>query len=546
MKKSGSQGLALFLLGVVAFLGLIPFLKGAFYIGKHEGDTLHMAEIVLRMAAGQWPHLDFMTPIGMLAMAPIALFVALGATMGKAIFLAQLSVALLLLPATVYVAQSRIVPVAGRVVGWGYAAFVMVLCLALVHGEAEPAISISMHYNRWAWAVAYLMVPLVFLEPQGRVHPAIDGVLIGLAMAMLALTKATYAVSLAPVMVVGLLARRWWGVMVWALVAGLAVMGVVTLWAGPGIWAAYLGDLLTVARSDVRPQPGKSLEAVATNPAYLAGTMTLFAAVMFLRQAGRMTEGLMLLFLAPGLIYITYQNYGNDPQWMVLLAMLAAALRPGDGLTNKRGWDLRKALGMVALAALAFGLPSVLNLAYSPLRLLGASEEKTVPLTKARPEMADILTTGDRIYAVLQMWDGDGPGSPLAAYARYADREKELASINGEKLPYCEMVSGTSAWSETVAADLEASGYGGKRIVATDVFSNFWLFGDFPPVQGAAPWYYDDLSGFENADYILVPLCAVSMRIRADAVKTLQERGIALTEVRRTPLYLLMSAKTAS
>jgi hypothetical protein len=546
MKKSGSLGLVLFLLGVVALLGLTPFLKGAFYLGKHEGDTLHMAEIVLRMARGEWPHLDFMTPIGMLAMAPIALFVAFGVTMGKAIFLAQLMVALLLLPVTAYVAQSRVVPAAGRVVGWAYGAFVMILCLALVHGEAEPAISISMHYNRWAWAVAYLMVPLVILEPQGRQRPALDGALIGLSMAALALTKATYAVSLAPVMIVGLLVRRWWRVTIWALVAGLVVMGLVTLMAGPGIWPAYLGDLLTVARSDVRPQPGKSLEGVTTYPAYLAGTMTLLAAVMFLRQAGRMTEGLLLLILAPGLIYITYQNYGNDPQWMVLLAMLAATLRPAEGVRNARGWDLRKALGMAALAALAFGLPSVLNLTYSPLRLLGASTEKRVPLTSARPEMADILTTGDRIYAVLQTRDGDGPGSPLAAYARYADREKELASVNGEALPYCEMVSGTSAWSETVAADLTAAGYAGKRIVATDVFSNFWLFGDFPPVKGSAPWYYDDLSGFENADYILVPLCAVSLRIRADVVRTLNERGIVLTEVRRTPLYLLMSAKKAS
>lgn len=545
MKKSGSLGLVLFLVGVVAVLGGAPFLKGAFYIGKHEGDTLHMAEIVLRMAAGEWPHRDFMTPIGMLAMAPIALFVHFGATMGKAIFLAQGLVALILLPVTVYVAQSRVVPVAGRVVGWAYAAFVMVLCLALVHGEAEPAISISMHYNRWAWAIAYLMVPIVMLEPQGRARPILDGVIIGFSMAALALLKATYAVSLAPVMLVGLLARRWWRVTLWAALAGLAVMAVVTLLAGPDIWAAYLGDLLTVARSDVRPQPGKSLAAVATNPSYLAGTMTLFAAIVFLRQSGRMAEGLMLLLLAPGLIYITFQNYGNDAQWLVLLAMLAAVLRPAAGQVNGFGWDLRKALGMVALSALAFGLPSVLNLTYSPLRLLGAETEKTVPLTKSRPEMADILTQQDRIYGVLEMHDGDGVGSPFAAFASYSDRSKETAVLNGEELPYCEMISGTTAWSETVAADLVAAGFGGKRIVATDVFANFWLYGPFPPVHRAAPWYYDDLSGFESADYILVPLCAVSLRIRAAAVNELNARNYTLTEVRRTPLYLLMTAKNA-
>ncbi|HQY43097.1 MAG TPA: hypothetical protein PK450_02875, partial [Paracoccaceae bacterium] len=414
------------------------------------------------------------------------------------------------------------------------------------HGETEVSLSISMHYNRWAWAVAYVMVPLVMLEPQGRSMPALDGILIGLCMAALALTKATYAVSLAPVILIGLIARRWWRAIFWAALAGLAVMAVVTLLAGPQIWGAYLGDLLTVARSDVRPQPGKSLAAVATNPAYLAGTITLLAAIVFLRQSERMAEGMMLLLLAPGVIYITYQNFGNDPQWLVLLAMLAATLRPAAGVINGFGWDMRKALGMAALSALAFGLPSVINLTYSPVRLLGAETEKTVPLTKVRPELADILTPQDRIYGVLEIHDGDGPDSEFAEFASYSDRSREIATLNGETLPYCEMMSGTTAWSETVAADLVAAGYGGKRIVATDVFANFWLYGPFPPVKRAAPWYYDDLSGFENADYILVPLCAVSLGIRADVVKTLNERNITLTEVRRTPLYLLMTAKSAS
>lgn len=45
---------------LTAFLGLLillmggaPILKGAFYVGKHEGDTMHLAELVLRMADGQ-------------------------------------------------------------------------------------------------------------------------------------------------------------------------------------------------------------------------------------------------------------------------------------------------------------------------------------------------------------------------------------------------------------------------------------------------------------------------------------------------------------
>ena len=39
-------------LAVLVFGGL-PLMKGAFYLGKHEGDAMHLADLVLRMADGQ-------------------------------------------------------------------------------------------------------------------------------------------------------------------------------------------------------------------------------------------------------------------------------------------------------------------------------------------------------------------------------------------------------------------------------------------------------------------------------------------------------------
>ena len=73
------------LLLVVAVLGGFALAKGAFLVGKHEGDTLHLVDMVLRMGlAGQVPHLDFMTPIGIGATWPIAAFVAAGFGVGHA------------------------------------------------------------------------------------------------------------------------------------------------------------------------------------------------------------------------------------------------------------------------------------------------------------------------------------------------------------------------------------------------------------------------------------------------------------------------------
>lgn len=540
MQKTDSRALEVFLLAVVVVLGGLPFLKGGFYIGKHEGDTIQMADIVLRMARGEWPHLDFMSPIGVLAMAPIALFARLGAGIGHAVFWAQALVALILLLPAAHVARSRI----GGWTGWAYAGFVMVLCLALVHGQTEPSISISMHYNRWAWAIVYVALPLIVLEPRRKAAPALDGVIIGLGMAALVLIKVTYFVSIAPAVIIGLLARRWWRVVLWAAIAGLAVALLVTALAGPSYWLAYVHDLQTVAHSAIRPQPGEPLPVIAAGPAFMGATLVLFLSVVFLRQAGRMTEGMVVLFLAPGLIYIVFQNYGNDPQWLMMLAMLAFVLRPGQGVTNERGWDLRLVLGAAALVAFTLGFASAVNLAYSPIRHYSTETDKMKPLISGLPDEGDLFAKTNRTYGVLVSAAGDGDGTEFASYRSLADR-REPSILNGEELPYCELQSGTVAWFETVDRDLEAAGYGGKRLMAADLLSAFWLFGNFPPVEGAAPWYYGELSGIGNADYVVVPMCPSSLLVRGDILKALKEAGYTLTEVHRTKSYILIEPRRA-
>lgn len=531
----GSRVLLAALIVLIAVLGGVPFLKGAFYIGKHEGDTLHLAEMVMRMAGGQWPHLDFMTPIGVMALAPILLFVKLGQGIGHAIFWAQVLVALALLLPAMRVATSRFS-------GWWqlfYAGYVMVFCLALVAGESERAVSISMYYNRWAWALAYIVLPLAVLAPVRAPRPVLDGVLIGLGMALLVLTKVTYFVGFAPAVLVALVARRQWAGLAAALVAGLAVAALVTGLAGTGFWLAYLRDLQTVASSDIRAAPGESFPVVIAAPAYMGASLALVFAVIFLRQSGRMTEGLALLVLMPGFFYVTYQNFGNDPQWLLLLAFFAFALRPAPGTVNARGWDMREALRIVGILALAFGMPSAVNLLYSPFRHLATEEKDRVALLPGPG--SDLLTIESRMYRVDEKRAADLEG-PFAAYRQKGDR-KYLAYLNGEKLPECVLDSGMNAWFETVAKDLEAAGYAGSRIMGTDLFSLYWAFGDFRTVRGAAPWYYGGLSGVENADYIVVPMCPMAEQIRAGMLKSLADGGWTLEIVRRTPLYLLITAR---
>ncbi|MEL7117621.1 MAG: hypothetical protein AAGP08_18885, partial [Pseudomonadota bacterium] len=194
MSKANPIVVFLFILVVIAGMGGIALLKGGFYVAKHEGDTLHLLQIVFRMADGEWPHLDFMTPIGVLAFAPIAAFVNAGFGVGAAILWAQIAVALGLALPTFWAAYTRF----SNGLAYLFALTVMVLCLALVHGQTDQLVSISMHYNRWAWAVSYIVVVLAVLPAMRGGTGLVDGVILGLGLAALALCKVTYFVAFAP------------------------------------------------------------------------------------------------------------------------------------------------------------------------------------------------------------------------------------------------------------------------------------------------------------------------------------------------------------
>ncbi len=143
----------------------------------------------------------------------------------------------------------------------------------------------------------------------------------------------------------------------------------------------------------------------------------------------------------------------------------------------------------------------------------------------------------ERVYGVNNVVPGDGDGSGYEAFRGDAER-KNIAKLNGEVLPDCEQQTGMSALFTAMSRDLEAAGYAGKRVLAADLFTLFWMFGDFQPVKGAAPWYYGGVPGVENADLIVVPLCPIAKNVRAEMLKALEQSGRTLTVVRRTPLYV--------
>jgi hypothetical protein len=147
------------LLGILAFFSVPTVIAGGLFVSKHEGDMIHLLQILLRIADGGLPHLDFMTPLGLFGFAPPAFLVSKGMGAGMAMVWSQIFLGLILLPAVWWVAFSRMTgPVA-----YAFGGAVMLLCVALMQGTAETGVSLSMHYNRWCWAVSFIVIVAVMI-----------------------------------------------------------------------------------------------------------------------------------------------------------------------------------------------------------------------------------------------------------------------------------------------------------------------------------------------------------------------------------------------
>ena len=537
MNRSNPVYFLAFLVAIVAALGGVALAKGGFYIGKHEGDTLHMVEIIFRMVAGETPHLDFVTPIGGLAFAPQALFVAMGYGIGTASILAQILMAIVFLPMVWWVGIGRLTPAISAFFGL----VVMVLLLALVHGEAERSTSISMHYNRWAWAAAYVAIVTALVPPVHPRNAVIDGAIVGAMLSALAMIKVTYFAAFALPVAIALLLTGQRRAMLVSVLTGAIIFAGLTLWLGTGYWLAYLGDLLTVTRSDIRQMPGDSFEAILGAPAWLGASIVGILSVVFLRQSRAHTAGLVVLLLLPGFAYVTWQNFGNDPQWLPLLAILLFAFMPQQDMTNGLGWNLRSATKLTAVAALSLGAPSFFNLAYSPFRHYGIIEADFSPLLPRGGVHADLQTAMIRAMRVDARIALDIEAMGLARYREGANRE-ETATFLGEHMPTCALEIGLPSVFDAIARDMEEHGIGrGEPVFVADLFSSIlWLYGDFAPLMHGAPWYYGGLPGYDEARYLVVTHCPVVQEVQTRILNAITERGADnLKELRRNSVYTL-------
>ncbi len=523
MERTNGARLFLFLTGLVAILSAVTLAKGGLFIDRHEGDTLHLTDILLRMGQGQWPHLDFVTPLGFAGFLPMAAFIKAGYGVGASILLAQVAVAAALIPATWWVARTRFNKPWDMVFG----ASVLVMVLAMVHGEASPNVSMSMHYNRWAWAATFLAVPLAMLPSRGKSAVLFDGVIIGGAMAFFVLGKVTFGVALAPGLFLALALRGAWATVALAVVVVAAVLVGVTATLGMDFWAAYIGDLMQVKNSGIRPRAGVDFQTLLLAPRFLVGNLVLAASIVLLRRGKHPDLGLVLVALMPAFLYITYQNYGNDPKWLALLALLMVTV----GCTVQA-----RLLALVAAALIA---PSFLNMAVSPVRHLLLDKSQFAAVFPDAPH-TDLHAPENRMNRVHERHGITFTDPQFQALNGTAEVNPDV-TFQGVSHPACVQQLGLFGVLRDVGRDLRQFGLSGEaQIFTTDTFNAVWMFGGFTPLQGGAPWYYGDLSGFENADYLLVPSCSITPRAFKATIEDINEiDGLTFKELRRTELYTL-------
>ncbi|MEM9583427.1 MAG: hypothetical protein AAGA08_09970 [Pseudomonadota bacterium] len=523
MNRLQSGKLFIYLVGIVAVFGTILLMKGGLYLNRHEGDALHLIEIVRRMSLGEWPHLDFVTPLGFAAFWPIAAFMKAGFGTGTSILLAQIAMAVALILPVFYVVRTRM----SAEIGYAFGAVVLILALALVHGEAGDDVSVSMHYNRWAWAMTYLAVPVAVFAPRSGESDVLDGLILGLAMSFLILGKVTFAVAFAPALIAALVLRGAWTVLGVGLGLVLLCMLIPTATGGFAFWQAYIGDLLQVMGSEIRPRAGVDWATLLTGPRFVLANLVLLASIYVLRTGPRPEIGAVMVLLAPAFLYVTYQNWGNDPKWLMLLALILVLA--GEEAKHR----------VLALVAVALIAPSFWNMAVSPLRHVKQNTEDFVAVFPQAPH-DDIFTPSARVNRVQERGTVTFTDPQFLALNEFADMVPDL-EFQGITYPSCRQELGLLGVMRDVAADLRAVGLDDEaRVFSTDTFGGLWMFGGFDPLPGGAPWYYGGLSGFDSATHVLVPTCPITPRAFDAIITALNETdGLALTELRRTELYTL-------
>ena len=499
-----SWKLAFILVALLIVEAAVLLLPGHLAISGHEVDVLHATEAAIRLSMGQLQHIDFLTPLGILAFKPISVFLDFGVGISAANMWGNLVIAALMIPGLVWVAARRL----GPSLGLWFGVLTVIMVTAVVYGGDQATVSMSMYYNRWGWAAVFILAILLLLPELGETsRPRLDGVVIGALLAFLLLLKITFFLVLAPAVALIFVIDRDWQRLGATVVTGLVLCLIATvLLGGISFWQHYYLDLLFVSGTEARPRPGSEFTETLALPSFFPGSMCLLAGIVGLRKAGFSREGLVLFLLAPGFVYITYQNWGNDTKWLLPLGF--ACFVWGRTMVSERvyGWEGRTyflVLGALSLAVIA---PSFVNMTSSPIRNALISKENYVAVMDD-PRHSGLLIERTRSYVAEANVAIEGIVDPAPA------SEDDLVTplmLGAFEIPKCTLKTGYYGLMKQMADDLIAAGYGDRAFAFVDVANPLPLIAPIKRLDYASPWYYGGTRDADGAEFLVVPKCPIS------------------------------------
>ena len=499
-----NRKLPLILAAVLLVEAIILLLPGHLAITGHEVDVLHATEAAMRLSMGQMQHVDFMTPLGILAFKPISAFLDFGFDIATANVAANILTGLLFLPLLVWVGARRL---GGDLAIW-FGILTLIMLTAVVYGGDQATVSMSMYYNRWGWAAAFVIALLILLPELGQAsRPRIDGAILGVLLGYLLLLKITFFMVLAPVVALVLIIDRDWQRLAACALAGLGVAILATLvFGGIDFWRHYLADLVFVSGTESRPRPGKQFTEVLSLPKFFPGTICLLAAIVGLRTSGFTRSGLVLFLLAPAFVYITYQNWGNDTKWLLPLSFACFVWSREIGDKKIYGWSGQIYFLVIAFTSLAIIAPSYVNMTTSTLRNLMSADKDYISVLMDERHSGLVIERKRSFAAeaMVVMPDvvDDNPASE--------DDLPQMLHLGEFEIPQCTLKSGYYGLMVQIADDLIAAGLDQKDLAFIDVANPLPLIAPIKRLEYASPWYYGGTRDADGAAYLVVPKCPIS------------------------------------
>lgn len=514
---NSNRNFLMMMISLISVQGFLIWATGNVYVNAHELDVLHALEGALRVADGERPHLDFMTPLGVLTFAPPAILLNLGFGRGAAIAFSGIFIAIMALPALYWVGSSRL---SGRL-RWVWGASLILLITASIFGETAGNNSFSMYYNRWSWAVAFIVMSAVALPSENRKSDNIDALVIGSGMAFLALCKMTFFAGFFPGILLALLYKRKWRVLLIGGLVGLAVMALVTVWAGGvSYWIEYINDLRFVQSVNLGERNGGWSGYIAS-PTGTFAVVSIIVAAVFLSKSDNQDMALSVLFFAPGFIFVTFNNWGVEPKYLVFLALLI--------------WvgAQKNTLAAAGFALLLIGslAPTLLNIALSNLRPFAFNKGAY-----------EAVFTGEGAGAL--MFKSERIHIPKTAMG-FPETPYQISTVDGDThtLPECTISQGNLGQDRSIMDLLTSLELESEGVLVADAFSSYWMFGDFKRLKGAAIWQYGGDYGAADAGILVVADCPSSPIRRKTILDGIKDAGYGLSlieEGERASIYRLI------